>query len=716
MIFAIMFFLVADKHLTWYENFEQGEKLFLEQQYSLAIPYLQAAIEAKDLPQQKAFTRAVQTIEYKPYYYLSLSLYKVGSLQDAHQAARKALAGEVVRNHAGYMDALSPIIEAHLDAITKKNQEYEKIQESLDLKLQFFQVLGDQDFEKATELLSSFSTDNQREFNELINRHRGLYSRRLQMDSLVERYRMTLTELIDEGKKAQAQALYDSMVPILSESELPELQLMIQAIPDPEVPEVIDQSTQVDAAESDKEIEQLISTMKQEQKELETLLARDQREISDLSTEIESLRQKNDAIPVIDLSPEITFTTHIDGRTLDCIGQFFVPRGFASGEIQVGEYKKPFTSLGGKRTASFKESFTNLKYGKGTVRIHLMDADGTRALKETPYFIIRPWYLSSTMGLILGVLILSIISSFLFWKSYRRRQAVLKHFNPYIAGVPVREKDMFFGRQKLMDRIEKLIQNNCLMIFGQRRIGKTSLLHQLHDRLKISPNPKMKFYPVFIDLQGVHESDLFHLIMGETLSSFPELEENLEFLFEEDVRSYSSRHFSKDLKKSIEFLQSKNDKHVHIVFLMDEVDAINDFSEKTNQKLRGIFMKTFSDHLSSIMAGIHLKKHWESSGSPWYNFFEEIPMTYIQQKAARDLITIPVKGVFTYDEDAIKMIIQESGCQPFLIQKICVSLINQQLEAKRFERKRFNISVPDVEKILETMRDERKIIEGVQNS
>jgi len=72
--------------------------------------------------------------------------------------------------------------------------------------------------------------------------------------------------------------------------------------------------------------------------------------------------------------------------------------------------------------------------------------------------------------------------------------------NPYIAGAPVTETRMFFGRDDVFDWIQNSLSgryaDHILVIHGQRRVGKTSVLKQLGNRL---PD---KYIPVFFDLQG----------------------------------------------------------------------------------------------------------------------------------------------------------------------------------------------------------------------
>ena len=59
--------------------------------------------------------------------------------------------------------------------------------------------------------------------------------------------------------------------------------------------------------------------------------------------------------------------------------------------------------------------------------------------------------------------------------------------NPYIAGAPVTEARMFFGREDVFEWIERSLTgryaDHILVIHGQRRVGKTSVLKQLANRL-----------------------------------------------------------------------------------------------------------------------------------------------------------------------------------------------------------------------------------------
>ncbi len=74
--------------------------------------------------------------------------------------------------------------------------------------------------------------------------------------------------------------------------------------------------------------------------------------------------------------------------------------------------------------------------------------------------------------------------------------------NPYIAGNPVRSADMFFGREEEFQFIRARLQGEqqgCVIVLcGERRIGKTSILYQILNG-RLGPN----FAPVFLDMQGM---------------------------------------------------------------------------------------------------------------------------------------------------------------------------------------------------------------------
>ncbi len=119
------------------------------------------------------------------------------------------------------------------------------------------------------------------------------------------------------------------------------------------------------------------------------------------------------------------------------------------------------------------------------------------------------------------------VSYEIFLHNHRVSEAVRRGFNPYISGEPVRREEMFFGRHELLQRIVATLHNNSIMIHGERRIGKTTLLYQLANALRQVEDEEYWFVPVLIDLEGTAEDQLFLQLaedIYQTVVNFPDLE------------------------------------------------------------------------------------------------------------------------------------------------------------------------------------------------
>lgn len=264
-------------------------------------------------------------------------------------------------------------------------------------------------------------------------------------------------------------------------------------------------------------------------------------------------------------------------------------------------------------------------------------------------------------------------------------QAVGRKFNPYIAGSPVRKPDMFFGREELLKRIVNTLHNNSIMIHGPRRIGKTSLLYQLADRLRAASDPDYAFIPALIDLEGTPQEEFFHTLMEEILEDCqPYLTEGLPLVYNErDEKAYTHRDFARDLGTLVDRFQQHSNKKVRLILLLDEVDVMNRYDQLVQQQLRRIFMKTFARNLGAVVAGVHISKEWERLESPWYNLFLEIELSPLSREEAIRLIKEPVKGAYDYDDEAVEAIWEYSQGHPQLVQQLCLEAVNRLLQEKR---------------------------------
>ncbi len=332
--------------------------------------------------------------------------------------------------------------------------------------------------------------------------------------------------------------------------------------------------------------------------------------------------------------------------------------------------------------------------GLSTFRLVATDAENLKSSSEYIAVYQRPFYRAWWFYLTLSALLVG-LGGVLYGQRVRRRERLLKRrFNPYVAGAPVLDENLFFGRTRLIDRILQTIHNNSLLLYGERRIGKTSIQHHLKKRLQALQDPEYDFYPVYIDLQGTPE-ELFFKTLGEDIyhELGPVIGE-LEPPSAADGSDYSYRDFVRDIHKVLKKLKEKSSKSVKLVLLIDEVDELNDYDPRVNQKLRSLFMKSFAENLVSVVSGVEIKKQWEREGSPWYNFFEEIEVQPFRREDAQELIERPIRGVFKLEDGLVEQIISVTECKPYLIQKLCIALVN-----RAHEENRRTITLADVEAV-----------------
>ena len=292
--------------------------------------------------------------------------------------------------------------------------------------------------------------------------------------------------------------------------------------------------------------------------------------------------------------------------------------------------------------------------------------------------------------------------------------AIRRGFNPYISGEPVRREEMFYGRHELLQRIVATLHNNSIMIHGERRIGKTTLLYQLANALRQVQDDEYWFVPVLIDLEGTAEEQLFLQLVEDIYQmviTLPDLDpaaaRSLQFLACHRWHEASSlghttvvgqnsgqwlsthdREFGRDLRTIVRLLEqyaetAQDKRQVRLILLLDEVDTLSQFDPLYQQQLRRIFMRDFAATLGAVVAGIAISKEWDRVESPWFNLFNEIAMAPFSHAEAMELLIEPVRGYYIYEPAALDFIVDHSDGRPYRIQQYALEAVNHMLKHKR---------------------------------
>ncbi len=298
----------------------------------------------------------------------------------------------------------------------------------------------------------------------------------------------------------------------------------------------------------------------------------------------------------------------------------------------------------------------------------------------------------------------------------RTAEAVARGFNPFVSGEPVRSEDMFFGRHELLQRIINTLHNNSIMIHGERRIGKTTILYQLGNVLREVDDPDYWFVPIYIDLEGTTRDEFFHFLMEEVamhVAQLPQAEDELAPTLgmlrygERPEAEYNDRDFSADLRQLIQALQAYGErrhrgKALRLILLMDEMDVVSNFGHLIQQQLRRIFMRDFAATLGAVVAGIQISKEWDRVESPWYNLFNEVEVEPFSREQSLELLIEPVRDVYSYDPAALEFIIEHSEGRPFRLQQYALEAVGSMLADGRRR-----ILLSDVERAHARIQDGR---------
>jgi hypothetical protein len=323
-----------------------------------------------------------------------------------------------------------------------------------------------------------------------------------------------------------------------------------------------------------------------------------------------------------------------------------------------------------------------LPAGATWLRLVATDAENLSSSAEYAVVYQRPLLRSPWFYGVVGLMAVATLTVAGVARERRRRRLRRRRFNPYVAGAPVLDEALFFGREQLLARILETLHNNSLLLYGERRIGKTTLQHQLKRRLEALDDPGYDFYPVYVDLQGTPERRFF-ATLGEEI--FDELGPVLDGLEPASASfdDYAYRDLARDIRAVLKRLRERGPKCVRLVLLIDEVDELNAYDPKVNQKLRSLFMKSFAEDLVAVVSGVSIKREWDREGSPWYNFFEEIDVGPFVPEDARRLVEAPSRGFIRFDDSAIARILEIAAGRPYRIQKLCMKLVSRMHESGR---------------------------------
>ena len=239
--------------------------------------------------------------------------------------------------------------------------------------------------------------------------------------------------------------------------------------------------------------------------------------------------------------------------------------------------------------------------------------------------------------------------------------------SPYRAGNPVGGSPAFVGREDILRRVLRVLANpdeNAIVLYGQRRIGKSSVLQELALRL----TDVGAYSPVYFDLQDKAARSLDAVLMELTQRIATQLGAPTPVGWAEDAQARFKNEF---LPQILERLPSSHS----LVLLFDEFDVLDGPS---GQQAGVAFFPYLRDLLAltpRLQFVFVIGRRPEELSTLTLSVFKGVPSERIslldKNETTRLIRLSEVDEALRWSAPSVDAVYQLTGGHPFLAQQLC---------------------------------------------
>lgn len=290
--------------------------------------------------------------------------------------------------------------------------------------------------------------------------------------------------------------------------------------------------------------------------------------------------------------------------------------------------------------------------------------------------------------------------------------------NPYATyaeGGPVEDKSMFFGRGPLIDRLKSTIENSSnnksLVIYGQKRTGKSSVIYHLNKEL--DPH---KFIPVNFSIGEIIQEfsfanflykifqSLFEALDDLSLEGYPEvaierpsldeLSKSPQLVFHEYFQK-----ITKTLSKVPDYNKAK------ILLLIDEFSYV--YTEIKEGRVPDTFMKSWKamlekGYFGSVLVGQDIMRQFIERYPNEFQVAQSERVSYLDADDAKKLMVEPIRildtGESRYRGVALERLLSLTAGNPYYVQIFCSQLVRYMND-----KRAIYITDADIERVKEQL-------------
>ena len=277
--------------------------------------------------------------------------------------------------------------------------------------------------------------------------------------------------------------------------------------------------------------------------------------------------------------------------------------------------------------------------------------------------------------------------------------------NPYATyaeGGVVGDAEMFFGREELIQNIAQAIresrtQSKCVLVFGQKRSGKSSVLYHLKTLLQKDKgllildlenigsiqDPDSKVPLLYQILRGIL-TELEYAVEDRINEGFSLL--NLSIPDDNEFYQHPAplQCFQDTFERLKRLVSKQEDWHnIRVLLLIDEFQYVydrivaHDIPESFMQNWKALLQ---ANYFHAVLVGQDVMPKFKLRFPNEFGTTQDERVTYLKPEDARRLIDEPIRiggrqGESRYREQAIERILNLTAGSPFYIQIICNRLV-----------------------------------------
>ena len=242
---------------------------------------------------------------------------------------------------------------------------------------------------------------------------------------------------------------------------------------------------------------------------------------------------------------------------------------------------------------------------------------------------------------------------------------------------------LFRGREDIFRQIEDVVlakQPQTLLLYGRRRVGKTSTLNYLPRR--ITPD----VVPLKVDLQGVVTAQTLAGLAVQLATHAARAGQQLGVM----LNMPNPADFQTDPFPALERWMDSVERTVgqkRILLCLDEYERLGEFVEAFNNRAPLNFLRYVIQNRRRwiiLLSGSHLLDELPGYWSDYLINTRPIRVSYLEREAARSLIVSPVDGFpDIYTPETVDAILEMTRCQPYLVQLACYEIVERLNHARR---------------------------------